>query len=404
MRLTRPQLTTAGDQVRYSVQVQAEDGPAQLWFGVAQAHADLLSDRADAAALALLIPAMARGQDLIIDGTLSQRLYYNLRGPVQKILQLVIPSLRRIRVEADDVQAATARPAGVACGFSGGIDSYYVLAEHHYGNPPPGYRLTHLLYNNVGAHGKLAHTIFPTYYARLSKTTAQLGLPFIAVDSNLADFYKSFTFQQTHVLRNLAVPLVLQGGLGRFFYAATFDYSTIRVKPSDDLAYADPVLIPCLGTESLDTLVVGCDVSRIEKTAHVAGIPDSYHTLDICVAPQYRMLADGAVAAANCSRCWKCRRTLLALEILGALDRYAGVFDLEIYRRERTWYMAEVLNSDRPLLREIVNYAKAHGYVFPWRARLAAALRLHKVADSTVAVRGLARKARYRLRPSARRL
>lgn len=398
MRIGPPVLQEHGDRIRYSVPVGSRAGNTELWYSVDRAHADMLSMRADAALVALLIPAMQRGEDLHVEGIVSEQLYYNVTGAVQKILQIVIPSLWRIRIDADDVQPATGRAPGVAAGFSGGIDSYHVLAEHHYGNPLPGYRLTHLLYNNVGAHGKLSDTLFPAQYARLAAATAHLGLPFITVDSNLTDFYHGFTFQQTHSPRNLSVPLLLQNGIGRFFYASAFDFTATKVQQAHDLAYCDAVLIPLLGTEALDTLSVGSDVTRVEKTLRVATLEGSYRSLDICVSTQNTVLAGGDVAAANCSSCWKCRRSLLTLEIAGYLDRYAQVFDLAVYRRGREWYMAEVLNSDDPLLREIVAYATAQGFVFPWRARMAAALRLPELAATMREGQRLARRVVRRLR------
>ncbi|MEM9246786.1 MAG: hypothetical protein AAGA67_13760, partial [Cyanobacteria bacterium P01_F01_bin.153] len=55
-------------------------------------HGDLVSDRADGALAALLFPAMARGEDIHIEGTLSERLYYNLSGRCQALLRSLDPT------------------------------------------------------------------------------------------------------------------------------------------------------------------------------------------------------------------------------------------------------------------------------------------------------------------------
>lgn len=48
----------------------------------------------------------------------------------------------------------------------------------------------------------------------------RIGLPFVAVDSNLMAFYKSLAFKDTYTLRNVTVALLLQAGIGRSFHAA----------------------------------------------------------------------------------------------------------------------------------------------------------------------------------------
>ena len=44
-------------------------------------------------------------------------------------------------------------PRAVGTGFSGGIDSFATIYEHHEKPAPEGFKLTHLFFFNVGAHG-----------------------------------------------------------------------------------------------------------------------------------------------------------------------------------------------------------------------------------------------------------
>ena len=59
----------------------------------------------------------------------------------------------------------------------------------------------------------------------------------------------------------------------------------------------------------------------------------------------------------------------LTLEILGLLDQYDQVFDLDEYRRIRYRYISHVMSSDDTLSREIVELARARGFEFPPVAR-----------------------------------
>lgn len=58
----------------------------------------------------------------------------------------------------------------------------------------------------------------------------------------------------------------------------------------------------------------------------------------------------------NCGRCEKCTRTLLALDALGALDKYRDVFDVDYYLSHKQSYF-KTLCIQRSLHNEIIwNY------------------------------------------------
>jgi hypothetical protein len=61
---------------------------------------------------------------------------------------------------------------------------------------------------------------------------------------------------------------------------------------------------------------------------------------------------------------------MLTLEIAGLLDRYGDVFDLNIYRKYREVYIAEVMISNDPMLQDIASYIKSSGFKIPLTSRL----------------------------------
>ena len=65
--------------------------------------------------------------------------------------------------------------------------------------------------------------------------------------------------------------------------------------------------------------------------------------------------------------CWKCNRTLITLEILGEVDKFKNVFDMEKWENEKKWYVPSVIlnkkNKD-PLIEEIRQLAKNKNYEF----------------------------------------
>lgn len=369
MRIGTPTLQESGAEVVYSVEVHGGPGPDVLWFSVDARFRDLVSDRADAALVALLVPAMAAGVDLIVDGRVSERLFFQLGGPLQKLLQLVVPSLSRVRIEASRLDQAPPSATGVATGFSGGVDSFCVLADHYFGSVSPGYRVTHLLFNNVGSHGAGGEQTFDLRFRRLAPIAERMGLPLVRVNSNL-DSYFELGFEQTHTCRNAAVAHLLQGGIGRFMYASAVPYQETFVGPSRSTAYSDPISLPMLSSEVVDLFSSGAELSRVEKTLRVAELEDSYDSLDVCVSGRFVMETGGT----NCSKCRKCMRTLLTLEIAGALERYSEAFDMQVYREHREQFVETLLRSKDSLSREVVDFAREKGFPFGFVPRLRAAV------------------------------
>ena len=396
-RIDRDELGTV-----YRVEVESQAGPAELWFRVRDEHADLISDRADAALLALVLPAMAAGEDLHVEGRVAARLHHQLSGPFQAVMRHVVPSLRPIRIHATDIDTPGSRASGVATAFSGGVDSFAVLADHHYDDPPPGFRLTHLVFANVGSNGPAGNLLFHRRYDRLAPAVARMGLPFVAVDSNLMAFYGAVSFKHSYTVRNAAVSFLLQRGIGRAYHAAgTVLGGPPPQLPIKDIAYFDPEILPMLSTEALDALWVGGESKRVEKTLRVAEIEDSYTVLDVCVRND---------RPGNCSTCKKCVRTLLTLEIAGLLDRYAEIFDLDAFRRRRHWRVARILRTGYMNSLEIRELARERGYRFPLRERLIAWSRLDALREwliilgSRAARRGRRMLGRERGREASSRL
>ena len=170
------------------------------------------------------------------------------------------------------------------------------------------------------------------------------------------DFYnESLHFERTHTPRNASVALLLQGGVGRFFYASAFSFTDIYVVPMSMLAHGDAVALPMLSTDTLDMMSAGSERTRVEKTIHLADFPITYKTLDVCVREGDER---------NCSVCKKCMRTLLTLDIAGLLEKYADSFDLARYRSQRDRYVEAILPRTDDLIREIFDYADNAGVRF----------------------------------------
>lgn len=372
MTIGTPWITVCGSFARWSVPIGAEGFPSSLWFEVEAEYENLLSERADSAMIALLVPAMQRHLPMVVEGQVTDELAYHTANHYQGILEKT-NGLARVAMHTSNVAPAKDRATGVATGFSGGVDSFATLADHHYDLQMRAWgRLTHLIFNNNGSHGAWdQRSLWLARYRNLRPVADLLGLPFVAIDSNMDDFYERGSHQATHTPRDASVAHLLAGGINRWFYATGFSTWDSHAESTYDTAYSEPFTFPLLSTGAITLSQHGQNLSRVAKTARVAELPDAYEFLDVCVSS-----TDGS----NCSRCPKCLRTLLTLEVLGKLRPFRSRFDLEIYREHRDAYFGRVLLSRDPLANEIRQLIRKNRFPVPLSAYKALGLPLARGA------------------------
>jgi hypothetical protein len=365
MRIHVPEVRRERDAVKIASLVERPGYTQRLWYSVPHCYEEYLRhDRLDPFVLGLLLLAMKDGEAIHVDGVMSERLFYNLTNHFMRLLRIVMPALHRIEVVPEQLDSATPEQGrGVATGFSAGVDSFCTLADHLLNPVPDGFRVTHLFFNNVGSHGRGGRRLFEERFARVLPVARELGMPIIKVDSNLDELLSGIDYQFEHGLRNMSVVLLLQGLFRRYLYASGYRYEDCNVRGAHVMASLDPAALHLLSTEMTECASTGSQYSRVEKTARISDIPITYRYLDVCTSER----------AGNCSRCWKCCRTMLTLEMLGKLDRYSGVFDLKVWRRNRIRFMGQVLASRDELLREIGDDAREYSLPIPAVSRLYAA-------------------------------
>lgn len=378
LTIAKPEITHANGLARLSATITSPEGSRPMWFEVPEEHGHLLcSERSDAFAVALLPAALATGQDVHAEGILSERLAYHLSHAAVDVLAVLWGCDPSIRVTADELSSeALAGATGVGTGFSGGVDSLCTVKEHFLDPVPESFRLTHLLFFNVGSHGRGAEgeRLFRERFARLQPVQEDLGLPFVPVDANVDDFMP-WDYQTRNLPCLMCAALALQRGLRRYYMASgsSRHCATCSVQRSDDSSTADLITLPLLGTDTLSACSVGARYNRIEKLAIIAEMPLAARYLDVCYTPK-------PGAERNCGGCSKCLRTFVTLEALGRLDRFRDRFDGDAYARGRTRYMGQTLSAARdPFLRktaliEIGRLLRHSAIDIPWQARLRASM------------------------------
>jgi hypothetical protein len=366
MIVSAPEITRTTQGVRYSVRVREtrQSLPAMLWFEIPDQFGDYLSDKADAAMLGLLVPAMAAGEPLHLEGRVSKRLLGNLRKDYQELLLKVLPCLQLIPITAQETtEEAYPEAREVITGYSGGLDCFTTLLRPRTEAEPA---ISTLVHTNVGSHGKgqTGKKVFAQRLARAKRASERLGLPLIPVDSNLAEFYDRKTdFVATTSARHASAVLTLQRGLEAYEYSSTYHRQKQSFEHTMDLSRIDELALPLLATESFRVVPSGSQYQRVEKLLIAAQQPVTYGMLDICMKPWNA--GDGI----NCSDCTKCLRVQLALDVIGKLDCYAEVFDLRKHRRLRDLQIAELLRDDQEIGVEFMDFMLARGFKIPRLSR-----------------------------------
>lgn len=346
--------------MRWSVPTTGVDGlPEELWFTIETKYADFLTDRTDPALVGLTLAMMYRGADIQVTGPATDELVHSLSGVYQEVAS-VTNGVPQVEITATNLQPPTPRAAGVAAGFSAGVDSFACIADHLLDpHVPPSLRLTHLLINNVGSngHGEEGRVVWRKRRGGLAEGARELGLPLIAIDSNIDDYYpENVKFESSHTPRNAAVAHLLSRGISHWFYSSGCTVWEGSANRSHLIAHSDPLTLPLFSTSSLTLSQHGQTLTRVEKTQKICGLPVAQRYLDVCMDP---LAAEGR----NCSKCRKCLNTQVTLEVYGALQNFSAVFDLRAYRRWRSQYLGKLLRDKSayaPDLKELIRAERAN--------------------------------------------
>jgi hypothetical protein len=361
-----PPVTSAGNgRIRIAAEILIGGSTKTLWFEIEEVYKDYIAtDTLDAFVVASLIPAIVRGENIRLKGAMSGKLFYNLSYSLIPILCEYLDKPRLTKIIPDTFTGRASVSAGVAAGFSGGIDSFCNYYDHSYGRVPDEFCLTHFIFNNVGAHGQKSmsadRTLFFQRFSRLQECAKKMGKPTIAVDSNLDEFMGQ-KFELTHTLRNTAVALLMQVGVGKFMYSSGYPLSETKVGPDSNMSRLDPVILPLLSTERLECIASGGQHTRVEKTRRVTEIGESHLYLDVCVSPH-----NAPAGIANCGVCWKCIRTAMTLKIFGKLEQYGNVFDLNAFAIFENLYLIEVMGGKSLYSKEVKRLVADKNFTVPF--------------------------------------
>ncbi len=265
--------------------------------------------------VAALLPAMAVGAPLRVQGPVSPRLLASLPR-VQEIFATWDRRLRQVPIHTREAVASSPPGLEVGCFFSGGVDSWYSVLKHRT-------EVSTLVF----VHGfdiPLANTALRNTVARsLREACAALGMRLIEVETNVRELSEAYVpWEFYHGAAMASVAHVLGSRLRKIYIASSATYANLVPNGTH------PILDSLWSTESTELVHDGCEATKMEKIARVAACDVALRSLRVCF--------ENPNGEYNCGRCQKCLHTMVSLRLVGALERcptFAGSLDLKAVAR-----------------------------------------------------------------------
>ena len=325
MIIHEPKVARNAREVRVEAEVDFDRPdvlrPRSLWFVFPRTYERFVSEGADGFAAALLPVAMRTGEGMRIRGSLSYRLAAGMRD-YQRIQSVWKPDFfGQVEILADDLGARDPDEVSGAVGvaFSGGVDSFHTLWTHLPENEPyPPFRVSHcLMINGFDEDADLEDS---GWFRRIEQLyepiMATRGLELVVARTNLLRFLDPFIRAQSFASFLTAPALVLGRLFSRYYVSSGCKFTTLGMYRDGSSLMFDHLL----ATETMEVLHEGAHASRFEKIVALSSWPATYTRLRVCFGPTG--VPEGRDAIANCCTCEKCLRTMIMLDLAGALPRY----------------------------------------------------------------------------------
>lgn len=330
-----------------------------LWFKIEKKYKEYVTiENSDAGLISLLLLGMKQGENIEVEGQVSERLYYGIKNYIISALNLANMEWQKIDIKVDKLnkyKISESKENGT--GLSCGIDSLSTIYNHD--RLEEEYKVSYFTFLNAGSHGEyggeIARQVFEERYKLISNYPTKNNI--IKIDSNINEILM-MNHQLTHTLRSIGCILNLQKLFKYYYYASTYRFENYQLKNSHDTGNYDILLLPLLSTETTNFYSSVSHLTRVERTLLVSNYPESYDNLNVCVASSSTQIVE------NCSVCSKCLRTEIALDLLGKLHLYKKVFDIDKYNKVKTKYIGYVLSNKKNdiFLNEIYELMKEKKY------------------------------------------
>jgi len=332
--------------------------PDFLWYRLPKEYTEYVCLNSDAFLVPGLIGAMHFGEDIQVRGTVSPKLAYHL-DEYQFLMNFWMPEeVHPVSIKYQKLAPANLRSEGVACTFSGGVDSWFTLWNHLPQNQPiPDFQLTHALFINLfditNRNTNKYLWLSEHYRFELQK----IGIEMIPLETNLVRIIiprLRYLYFFSIVLAGSA--MLMQGLFKRFYVASAGDHRKLKRR----LSSSNPLMERLLSTDTLDIIHFGAIYSRHEKIETISEWPLARQNIRVCGIP------DIDEQVLNCSRCEKCMRTMFSIYALGKMEQFTSFQKVFTTNRD-TLLWARKFNPEQSALPALFQLIQNHKPdLLPW--------------------------------------
>ncbi len=252
-----------------------------------------------------------------VEGQVSREIIENF-PKIQAAYHSWNPDFHPVKLEGAVPTEISAVPRNNRTGiyFSAGVDSFYTFLTHRE-------EITDLVFIH-GAENKLEKAAYRQRLATVVQETADhYGVNLIQIETNIRDFLDRYV-QYGH----WGYPITL--GAAGLLLAPRIRELHISVEYFPGVHISGSEILPLWDTPVTSLTLSDFFTTRLEKVAYLADNDFVLSHLHVCHGTPENAL--------NCGRCEKCIRTMLNLEVHGALERcptFATRLTPTLIRRQR---------------------------------------------------------------------
>lgn len=345
--IKQPYITTDGDSARLNADIDIDGNVTTLWCETQIEYKEsLLEEKSDAFLVGLLPYALRAHRNIVCEAPTTEQLLHNINDILIPHLCLYDPRLYPTKVDSQISTIEPTQASHVATGMSCGVDSLYSAVK--YSDPNlQSLKLTHLycgnyLYGNSGP-----------IYDRAELVSKELDLPLIKTTTNINEVL-GIPHLPTHFFKAMFGVLSVSKTIRAYYYSTAENLGIFNLKNNGtrDTIYMELMLLFVFSTPHFQVLSGGGATHRLDKTKLISNSVAAQKFLNVCLYPKLEV---------NCGKCDKCRRTLLTLDCIGALDKFDRVFDISEYKFSRLEYFVylikkKTLSSLRPVFAHFLKH------------------------------------------------
>lgn len=297
--------------------------------------------------------------EVYCEAPISERLYYQLTVHYIPTLVSCVDWYYPIKIVGELEHSQLESAECVGTGISGGVDSYYSLLKS-LNEDSANYRVTHGLYCETLQDGEFNCELQKSLRKLSENICKEGGIEFVDIKSNICTELYSMVHEMTVTSMFLSYVFVLQKLFGIYYFSSSHTYQSFAfVNYSSE--YHQLFNMYCLSTENTELYVTGADAIRYEKMNYISKYEAPKKYLMVCRNP---ILRNGE--AVNCSRCAKCTRTMIDLELEGRLDEYKDIFDVEYFRKNPNYFYGYLFFKGKKdaFIRETLELAKRKKFLY----------------------------------------